>query len=182
MQYIKDTGYVIKRFNFSEADKYITILTQDNGKIDVLAKGVRKLTSKRASHLEPLNKISFQAVARGRDGRYVLADTQLLESHTKLKNTLDQMKVLFTICELISVLCPQGENQKEVFFLLNTTLQGMGEASSSYQFIMQSFQIKLLSLLGYWDARHAFVDVEDVTRFTENIMERKLHSSEFFRS
>ena len=180
MQYIKDTGYVIKRFNFSEADKYVTILTLENGKIDVLAKGVRKLTSKRAPHLELLNKISFQAVSKGQSGRYILADTTLVESHAKLKETLDQLKVLFTICELISGLCPHGQRQRDVFLLLDTTLKGM--KNETYTFAMQSFQIKLLSLLGYWDVRHAFVDAEDVMRFTENVMERKLRTSEFFRS
>lgn len=180
MQYIKDTGYIIKRFNYSEADKFITILTLENGKIDVLAKGVRKATSRRAAHLELLNKISFQAVSKGQSGRYVLADTKLIESHTKLKETLDQLKVLFTICELLSGLCPAGQRQREVFSLLDTTLTGMSK--EAYTFVMQSFQIKLLSVLGYWDARHAFVDAEDVNRFTENVMERKLRTSEFFRS
>lgn len=180
MHYIKDTGYIIKRTNTSEADRYITILTQNNGKIDVLAKGVRKLSSKRAAQLELLNKISFQAVGKNQNGRMILADTRLIESHTRLKNTLESMKMLFTICELIAVLCPAYQKQEDVFSLVDKTLEGMGGAS--YGFAMQSFQVKLLSLLGYWDAAHVFVDADDVTHFTEMVMERKIRSSEFFRS
>lgn len=180
MQYLKDVGYVIKRKNFSEADKYITILTQNNGKIEVLAKGVRKLSSKRSPQLELLNKISFQAVSKGQTGRYVLADTQLLENHTCLKNTLEQFKILFTICELISVLCPPDQRQEDVFWLLDNSLSEM--KNGLYAAIMQKFQVKLLGMLGYWDVNRAFIDADDINSFTEKIMERKIKSSEYFRS
>ncbi len=180
MYFIKDTGYVVRRFNTQEADKYITILTQNNGKIDVLAKGIRKLSSKRAPQLELLNKISFQAVSKSQNSRLVLTEVSLIKTHTSLKNTLEQLKVLFTICELVSVLCPAYQKQEDIFRLVELTLGDL--TSEKSQFAMQSFQIKLLSSLGYWDARHAFVDAADVQNFTESIMERKLKSSEFFRS
>ncbi|MGE5041270.1 MAG: DNA repair protein RecO [Candidatus Levyibacteriota bacterium] len=178
MYYLKDTGYIIKRVNISEADRYITILTQNNGKIDVLAKGVRKLSSRRSPQLELLNKISFQAVGKTQNSRLVLTETRLVETHATLKNTLESMKVLFTICELVSVLCPVNQRQEEVFSLVDKTLAGMG--NTSYGLAVQSFQVKLLSLLGYWDANRAFIDAADVAHFTESVMERKIRSSEFF--
>lgn len=180
MYYLKDTGYIIRRFNTQEADKYITILTQNNGKIDVLAKGIRKLSSKRAPNLELLNKISFQAVGKGQGSRLVLTEVNLVKTHTGLKSTLEQMKVLFTICELVSVLCPANQRQEDIFRLIDTTLNEL--TTERYQFAIQSFQIKLLSSLGYWDARHAFVDAADVQNFTESVMERKIRSSEFFKA
>lgn len=179
MNYLKDVGYVISRHNYSEADKYITILTQNNGKVEVLAKGVRKLTSRRAAHLELLNKISFQAVSRGQNSRYVLADVSLLETHVGLKNTLESLQVLFTMCELLTVLCPSQEKQENVFSLLDKTL---GEMDGTRQdFALQSFQVKLLSTLGYWDARHTFIDADDISQFTQNVMERRIKSTEYFR-
>lgn len=180
MYYIKDIGYIIKRVNISEADRYVTILTQNNGKIDVLAKGVRKLSSKRAGQLELLTKISFQAIAKNQNGRFILADTKLLKSHTKLKDTLESFKMLFTMCELISVLCPAYQKHEDVFTLVDHTLDNM--SGSSYTFLIQSFQVKLLSMLGYWNPAHAFVDFDDVTHFTELVMERRLKSSEYFRT
>lgn len=180
MYYLKDTGYIIRRFNTQEADKYITILTQNNGKIDVLAKGIRKLSSKRAPNLELLNKISFQAVGKAQGSRLVLTEVNLVKTHTGLKSTLEQMKVLFTICELVSVLCPANQRQEDIFRLIDVTLNEL--TTERYQFAIQSFQIKLLSALGYWDARHAFVDAADVQNFTESVMERKIRSSEFFKA
>lgn len=180
MQYIKDTGYIIKRFDTKEADKILTILTQNNGKIDVLAKGVRKATSKRAAHIELLNKISFQAVSKGQNTRPVLTEVRIEQTHTNLKATLDHLKVLFLMCELLLVLCPYRERQEDIFHLLGKTLSDL--QTGSYKFVMQSFQIKLLSSLGYWDPARVFVDSDDITSFTENIMQKKLRSHAFFRS
>lgn len=179
MNYLKDEGFIIKRKDHSEADKYITLLTKHNGVVVVLAKGVRKLTSRRGGNLELLNRISFQAVSKNDNARYVLADVTLLESHAQLKNTLSHLKTLFTFCELISVLCPQNEKQEGIFFLLNETLAEMKE--KELEFILQSFQVKLLSRLGYWDQRHTFIDADDISQFTQSVMERKLRSQEFFR-
>lgn len=180
MHYIKDTGYVIKRFNTSEADKIVTILTQHNGKIDVLAKGVRKASSKRAAHIELLNKISFQAVSRGQSTRPVLTEVQIGSTHAGLKSTLEHLKILFLMCELLSVLCPYRERQEEIFHLLDKTLSQM--QTDTYKLAVQSFQVKLLVSLGYWDPARVFVDAEDITQFAESVMQKKLHSHTFFKA
>lgn len=179
MQYIHDTGYVIKRTDTKEADKIVTILTHRNGKIDLLAKGVRKKESKRAAHIELLNKISFQAVAKNPNSRAVLTEVKLEESHTSLKNTLENIRVLFLICELLSVLCPYRERQEDIFTLLDGTLNRLQK--EQYATVLQSFQVKLLISLGYWDPARVFIDVDDINSFTENIMQKKLKSPSFFR-
>lgn len=179
MHYIKDTGYIIKRLDFKEADKIITILTQHNGKVDVLAKGVRKKESKRAAHIELLNKISFQAVSKNQNSRPVLTEVQIEATHTDLKKTLEHLRVLFLMCELISVLCPYREHQEEIFHLLTDTLSKMQKESQGV--FLQSFQVKLLTSLGYWDPARSFIDTDDINSFTENVMQKKLRSNTFFR-
>lgn len=179
MHYIKDTGYIVKRFDTKEADRVITILTLHNGKIDVLAKGVRKKESKRAAHIELLNKISFQAVSRSQNARPVLTEVKIEETHTGLKSSLEHIKALFLLCELVSVLCPYKERQEEIFNLLEKTLSQM--KIGSYLSSLQTFQIKFLIALGYWDPARSFVDNDDINSFTENVMQKKLRSNTFFR-
>jgi DNA repair protein RecO (recombination protein O) len=45
-------GVVLNRRDYAEADRIITIFSYEKGKIVVLAKGARKLTSKRLGSLE----------------------------------------------------------------------------------------------------------------------------------
>ena len=51
----KIDGVILKRSNFGEADKLVTIFSKQQGKIKVLAKGIRRIKSKRAPHLELFN-------------------------------------------------------------------------------------------------------------------------------
>jgi DNA repair protein RecO (recombination protein O) len=177
MYYIKDTGFIIRRRNIFEADKYITILTRNHGKIEVLAKGVRKLSSRRAPQLELLNKISFQAVSRTDNSRMVLAEVELLSSHIELKNSLVNIKDLFLICELILSLCPYHQKQEEIFHLLEKSLRKMKENILDS---IENFQKELLIVLGYWDQNRAFVNHDDMQKFTERVIEKKIKSHEIF--
>lgn len=59
------TGTVLKRRSFREEDRFITIFTDELGKVELLAKGSRKPTSKLAGILEPATRIRVGMV-RGR--------------------------------------------------------------------------------------------------------------------
>ena len=50
--YLRTEGVILKRRNFGEADRILTIYTRDYGKVICLAKGVRRPRSKKAGHLE----------------------------------------------------------------------------------------------------------------------------------
>ena len=59
MRSFRTEGIVIKRSNYSEADRIVTIFTKQSGKITVRATGVRKIASRRSPHLELLNYCIF---------------------------------------------------------------------------------------------------------------------------
>jgi len=44
---------VLKRADFREFDQIISVYTKERGKLEALARGVKKITSKNAAHLEP---------------------------------------------------------------------------------------------------------------------------------
>src|SRR3990167_5613366 len=48
---------VLKRRDFGEADRLVTFFTKRKGKVVALAKGVRKVTSRRAPNIELLNHV-----------------------------------------------------------------------------------------------------------------------------
>lgn len=59
------SGIVLKRRDYREYDRLVTIYTDKYGKIETVARGVRKIVSKLAGHLEPLSYSSFM-LAKGR--------------------------------------------------------------------------------------------------------------------
>jgi DNA repair protein RecO (recombination protein O) len=50
-------GIVLKRRNVGEADRILTVFTKKYGKIRVIAKGVRRITSRRAGHIEVFTRV-----------------------------------------------------------------------------------------------------------------------------
>lgn len=60
--YRTTTGFVLSRQNLGEYDRIIRLYTRDFGRMDAVAKGVRKPTSKLASRMEPFHEVSWRLV------------------------------------------------------------------------------------------------------------------------
>ena len=140
---------VINRRNIGEADKVITLLSKFRGKFDASAKGVRKVASRRGPNLDLLNhiKVSF-ASGRTLD---VITEVQTIDSFQKAKGDLEKVGYGFHITELVKEFLEEGQGGKEVFDLLLTTLNQLNKSENSQNLgkIMRSFEIKLLSHVGY---------------------------------
>lgn len=161
-------GIVIKRKNFGEADRILTVYTKNKGKISVMAKGVRKITSKRASHIELLTH-SVMGIYEGKIS--VLTETESVYHYSDLKTDLKKAGYAFYMCELIDGLCAEYQESRGVFELLQNTLFKL-ETAEDPKSLMVSFEKDLLTLLGFWPENRAYL--EDSDRFIEDIMERKI--------
>jgi DNA repair protein RecO (recombination protein O) len=170
MIYLNDVGFVVKRINLGEADRFVTLFTHDNGKIEVLAKGVRKITSKRSSHIELLNLVRFHSVKTAKN--FILTEIELLNSFEKRKDTLKQCEVSFLVCELIDTLCPYGQTNKELF---SRVLVFLKSGESDDEALLQ-FESDVLSTLGYWNASKKFTTELESRLFIESLIERKIKS------
>lgn len=189
MRTFKATGIVIKRKNIGEADRILTIFTKDQGKLQIKAKGVRRITSKRSSHVEPLNYCSF-GLYKGQ-GMSVLTEIETVASFQPIKADLQKTGFAYHICELIDGLCPEEQENQQVFFLLLETLKKLSSVSDSAVIpgamilhdensssdnivtIIHEFEVELLSLLGYWSSDEIFSS-QQFERIVEGILERKL--------
>ena len=58
-------GIVLRTHKLGEADRIVTLITQDSGKVRAVAKGVRKTSSRFGSRLEPMSHVQVQ-LYRGR--------------------------------------------------------------------------------------------------------------------
>lgn len=170
MRYLNDIGFVVKRVNLGEADRFVTLFTKNNGKIEVLAKGVRKINSRRSSHIELLNLINFNSVKTSRN--YILTEVDLVSSFESRKQTLDQCDTLFLLCELINALCPHEQVNREVYALLGRFIQ-KGDFSSA---AILCWQTNILIELGYWNGEKKFKTEKESRQFIEQLLERKIRS------
>ncbi len=169
MRSFKTEGIIIKRRNVGEADRILTVFTKKNGKIYIKAIGTRRTTSRRASHIELLN-ISLLTLYKGRT-LPILTEAQTIENFSDIKNNLVKIGFAYHLCELIDGLCPENQENNEVFSLFINTLHRLSYGEDVVS-VIHEFEIELLTNLGFYNS--SLVNNPDTTTFIERILERKL--------
>lgn len=136
---------ILKRKNFGEADRVITAFSAKLGKISIIARGVRKITSRRAGNVEVLNIVKLHLF---KSRNYILQEAQSLETFEKLKSNLTLSAVSFHIVELIDKLTVEEQPSIKLYQILKESLIRLEQ--SPRQIIIRALEIKTLSLLGFW--------------------------------
>lgn len=175
MHSYKTEGFIIKRKNFGEADRILTVFTKNRGKISIIAKGVRKISSRRSPHTELLN-LSVLTIHESRVP--ILTEAEALNHFSYLKNDLRKAGMAFYICELIDGLLPEHQENRAVFGLLYQILTDLEKEEENCKALINKFEQELLGHLGFWPKDRVFL--EDNGEFIEDIMEKKLKTKRMF--
>lgn len=170
MKTSKTEGIVIKRRNFGEADRILTVFTKRYGKIQIKAPGVRKITSRRSSHIELLNH-SFFNLYHGKT-MHLLTEIQSMNNFSVIKEDLRKIAYAYHVCELIDGLCAENQENIAVFALLEKTLLDLTNENDC-KTLIRRFEIDLLTMLGFYKPSFNALTL-DTTSFIENVLEKKL--------
>lgn len=147
MKYHKLTGVIINRRALKDSDRFLTIYTEEEGKISVYARGVRSIKSKRGSQLDLFSHIKFEVTEK--QGRLTLTSVELLDAHHSNKTKLSNISRLFQIGELVDALTAEHDPNQAVYDLLQTALSHLSQFDTPAY--LYRFKVKLLHLLGYGD-------------------------------
>lgn len=145
MQGFKAEGIILKRRNFGEADRILTVFTHQRGKISVLAKGVRRITSRRAGNVELLNRcIMFLHQTKGLP---ILTEAKAIDTFPKLKEDLTLSTYTFHIIELVDRLTAENQENPLLYEMLVEVLNKLSK--NPRQIFIRAFEAKILSNLGF---------------------------------
>ena len=142
----KTAGIVLRQRRLGEADKIITLFTPNLGKIDAVAKGVRRPRSKLAGHVEPLTYTSFM-LARGRD-LDIVTQAQTIEAFATLREDLERTGRALYAAELVDRFTPERQENFQVFRLFLETLRRLA-TEERLDITLRFFEMRLLGYLGY---------------------------------
>ena len=173
-----DQGVVIKRSNFGEADRIVTLFTKNHGKVTVIARGVRKPSSKRAGSIELFNLIKASFI-KGRGELDTLGEVQSLETYPSWRKYLGRVNLAYQLVEIIDKLTPDPQPHPEIFEILHHFLSQISHMGSDWELKIKNFKLKILVALGYWP--EGKVHVGDVDHFIENLINRPLNSSKLLK-
>lgn len=156
MPTITTEGIVIRRSNFGEADRILTVLTPFRGKMRVVAKGVRRITSRRAGNVELLNNVKLHIFVG--IGMPILTEAESLNTYSKTKSDLILSSYGSYIAELVERLTVENQPAPEVYKLVVDILNLL--ESNPRQIFIRAFEVKLLNYLGFWSLNNIQADTQ----------------------
>lgn len=164
---------ILKRKNLGETDRILTIFTKEFGKMRVIAKGVRRITSRRAPSLEPFSHVVLY-LYKGKTWDHV-TDVTVIHAYSTIGQNIDFISRGYYVCELVDSLLPDKQEHQDIFDLLITTLT---HVSIDQDWESASFARDLLTMLGFLSENHV-IPAQGMQSYVERITERRLHSFRF---
>lgn len=141
---------MIRRSDVGEADRMLTLLTPQ-GKRRVVAKGVRKTTSRLAGHIELFTHATMLlAVGRSRD---IITQSSILESFDALRGDLERISAAYYAAELIDRMTEDEDENRRAFELLVGALRAL-DAGAGADLVLRHYELHLLDSLGYRPQLH----------------------------
>lgn len=138
---------VLRHADWGEADRILTLYTREYGKIRAVAKGARKMRSRKAGHLEPFTRITVQ-LARARD-LSIITQVETLEAYLSLREDLLLMGYASYAMELLDRLTYDEEGgNPTIFHLLTETLARLAGEVAPW-LALRYYEMRLLDSLGY---------------------------------
>jgi DNA repair protein RecO (recombination protein O) len=140
-------GVVLRHADWGETDRLLTLYTRERGKVRAIAKGARKIRSRKAGHLEPFTRVTLQ-LARSHDLPIVTqADT--LDAYMLIHESLAKTGQAAYIVELLDRFTYEDDTENYRIFRLLTEVLSRLENEPDPWLAVRYYEVRLLDLLGY---------------------------------
>ena len=146
------TGIILARTDFGEADRILTLLTPDFGKIRLMAKGVRRVKSKLAGGIE-LFSVSNITFAKGRGELGTLASTRLIKHYANIVKDLERTMAGYELIKRLNKVT-EDEPEPEYFELLRESFEALDELEVPLPLVKYWFGAQLIRLGGHTPNLH----------------------------
>ena len=138
-------AFVIHSRPYKETSLIVTFLSENNGKINAVAKGAKRKNSRLSGNLEPFQCLNIDF--RGRSDLKTLYLAEPCEVFKDFKGS-ENLYSAFYINELINFLITQSEESVELFDVYKNCISNLKD-NASIENILRNFELDLLGVLGY---------------------------------
>ncbi|MFN8446456.1 MAG: DNA repair protein RecO [Caldilineaceae bacterium] len=143
---------ILRRRDQGDADRILTLYSPEHGKLEVIAKGVRKTTSRKAGHLELFTHVMLlMAQARTWD---IVSEVTTVESFRHLRNDLDAIGRASYVCELLDAFAESDDENGPLWELVLMILRTLDQSATPETptdpgLLMRWFELRLLGITGF---------------------------------
>jgi len=144
---ITTSGIILKRINFGEADRILTVITPDHGKLRLIAKGVRKSASKLAGGIE-LFSVSNISFIPGKKDIGTLVSTKLVSHYGQIVKDIDRTNVAYSVLTTVDV-NTQDNFDAEYYNLVLRSITALNNLELNVGLIEAWFYMNLIVIMGH---------------------------------
>lgn len=182
MEETKNTqAIILNRQAYRENDSLVTLYTPDQGKLSLIARGTKKISSKLAGHIEPLTLADIMIV-RGKGFNY-LGSAVTRETFQEIRSDLNRLYYAGQAINIFSRGVLENESDGRLFFLLVDWLKILNNFSGprdsnlaarlelskeNGELLLAFFTLKLLTELGYKPEMYKCVSCSQAIKSGQN--------------
>jgi DNA repair protein RecO (recombination protein O) len=148
MALYKIEAVVLRRRNLGEADRIVTLLSRDRGKVTAVARGARRPRSRLGGRLEPTVRVrALLAEGRSLD---IISQVEVIDAHARVRDDLDRVGTASIMLEMTDRAIEDVQPHPEIFCLLVEALALLRNGVSDLAAVW--FAARLLTLTGHQPA------------------------------
>ena len=166
---IKTEAIVLKKKQLLGQDTFLTLLTKEHGKVFVVAKGIKKLTSRRSPHIQTANLIEI--ILHESNDMYYLQETRLISGFIQVKKDDIKVKNMYALFFILDRLLPERQREDEIYVMTKSYLVDLAKTKITNLGLFTVYLQKTLQTLGYI---HESRPLEDLINTTEGIINEKI--------
>jgi DNA repair protein RecO (recombination protein O) len=145
MTLFRDRGVVLRTIRLGEADRIVTLVTEQHGKVRAVAKGVRRTRSKFGSRLEPLSHVALLGW-QGRGDLDIVNQVEVIDTFRPVREDLDRMAAAMTMLEVVDQIAQERHGNPRLYEMLVGAMTALSERNSPM--VAPGFFLKVLALEG----------------------------------
>jgi DNA repair protein RecO (recombination protein O) len=138
---------ILSRNDFREYDQIVSVYTKEQGKKELLARGVKKIVSKNSAFLEPGSLVEIEVI-RGQEVDHLIR-VQPINVFKNIRLDFQKSSMLYFICKLTNRLISGQEKDELIFSLLYTWLNFLDQTTVESDSLIYSFLLKLYEAMGF---------------------------------
>jgi DNA repair protein RecO (recombination protein O) len=144
MSLYRDEGVVLRTMRLGEADRVVTLMTKEHGKVRAVAKGVRRTTSKFGGRLEPLSHVTMLCW-QGRE-LDIVNQAEVVDAFRVVREDLHRLSKALTLLETVDQLSQEHHPAPRLYDMLIGALRALADYDAS--FLVPAFLLKALAFDG----------------------------------
>jgi len=142
----KVEAVIISHKDFGEADRLIRLFSLEYGKLSAIAKGARKIKSRKAAHIEPFTYAAL-VLAKGQTF-WIITQADTKAGYPGIRADLRKTARAAYILELADQLTGDEQPEPAIFHLITGTLQRIDTAADSFNAVL-NFELRMLEYTGF---------------------------------